>query len=142
MKSIKISKTQTIGQVAAQVGIPTSTIRYYEQIGLLPVPARRNGQRRYEEGIAQKLGIIRMAQQAGFTLAEIQLLLHDFPDDAPPSVRWQRLAHQKLAELDEQRRNLQAMKGLLEQTLQCQCETLEECAARGEEFRRMAEVSS
>jgi MerR family redox-sensitive transcriptional activator SoxR len=130
-------KKRTIGQIAAQAGTPASTIRYYEQIGLLPAPGRVNGQRRYEDGIAQKLGVIRMAQQAGFTIAEIQSLLHDFPDDAPPSTRWQRLAQQKLAELDEQMRSLQAMKALLEQTLQCQCETLEECAKREFEYEEM-----
>jgi MerR family redox-sensitive transcriptional activator SoxR len=121
---------KTIGQVVAQSGVPASTIRYYEQIGLLPAPERFNGRRRYEEGIAQKLDVIRLAQQAGFTIAEIQSLLHDFPEDAPPSARWQRLARRKLEALEEQMRNLQSMKALLEQTLQCQCETLEDCATR------------
>ena len=109
---------------------PRSTIRYYEQIGLLPAPGRVNGQRRYDESIAPKLGLIRMAQQAGFTIAEIQSLLYDFPDDAPPSERWQRMANQKLEEIEEQMRSLEAMKSLLEQTLQCQCHTLEECATK------------
>jgi MerR family redox-sensitive transcriptional activator SoxR len=127
-------KLWTIGQVAAQAGVPASTIRYYEQIGLLPEPVRVNRQRRYSDGIAQKLGIIRMAQQAGFTIAEIRSLLYDFADDAPPSERWQCLAQHKLVELDAQMRNLQAMKLLLEQTLQCQCSTLEECARREGEF--------
>ena len=121
---------RTIGQVVAQSGVPASTIRYYEQIGLLPAPERFNGRRRYEEGIAQKLDVIRLAQQAGFTIAEIQSLLHDFPEDAPPSARWQPLARHKLEALEEQMRNLQSMKALLEQTLQCQCETLEDCATR------------
>jgi MerR family redox-sensitive transcriptional activator SoxR len=122
-------KRWTIGQVATQADVATSTIRYYEQIGLLPEPERVNGQRRYEEDAVQRLGVIRMGQQAGFTIAEIQSLLNDFPDDAPPSVRWQHMAHKKLAELEEQMRSIQAMKALLEQTLNCQCSTLEECAA-------------
>jgi MerR family transcriptional regulator, redox-sensitive transcriptional activator SoxR len=127
---MNIVNMRTIGQVVAQSGVPASTIRYYEQIGLLPAPARVNGRRRYEEGIAQKLGVIRLAQQAGFTIAEIQSLLHDFPEDAPPSARWQQLARHKLEALEEQVRSLQFMKALLEQTLQCQCETLEDCATR------------
>lgn len=131
-------KKWTIGQVAAQAGVPASTIRYYERIGLLPAPGRVSGQRRYEDGIAQRLGVIRLAQQAGFSIAEIQSLLHDFPDDASPSERWQRLAHQKLAELDEQMRVLQAMKRLLKQTLQCQCESLEQCATRELEYNKIA----
>src|SRR5262245_19292963 len=123
-------QTRTIGQVAVESGVPASTIRYYEQIGLLPPPGRVNGQRRYEESISKKLSLIRLAQQAGFTIAEIQSLLYDFPADAPPSARWQRMAQQKLVELDTMMKNLQAMKGILEQTMQCQCATLEECATR------------
>jgi MerR family redox-sensitive transcriptional activator SoxR len=125
---------RTIGQVAAESGVPASTIRYYEQIGLLPPPGRINGRRRYEESISQKLNLIRLAQQAGFTIAEIQSLLHDFPADAPPSARWQRMAHQKLEELDAIMKNLQAMKAILEQTMQCQCASLEECATREFEY--------
>jgi MerR family transcriptional regulator, redox-sensitive transcriptional activator SoxR len=123
-------KTWTIGEVAAKSGVPTSTIRYYEQIELLPPSARVNGRRRYEETILQKLSIIRLAQQAGFTIAEIQSLLHDFPADAPPSTRWQLLARRKLVELDDLMRNLAAMKALLNQTLRCQCASLEDCATK------------
>jgi DNA-binding transcriptional MerR regulator len=60
-------KEWTIGQVAAQAGVAASTIRYYEEIGLLPAAQRVNGQRRYEEEILQRLGIIRLAQQADFS---------------------------------------------------------------------------
>jgi MerR family redox-sensitive transcriptional activator SoxR len=117
-----------IGEIAIRAGVPTSTIRYYEQIGLLPPAQRVNDRRRYDEAILQKLSVIRLAQQAGYSIAEIQMLVHDFPAEAPPSVRWQTLAQQKLDELDKRMRDLQAMKALLEQTLQCQCATLDECA--------------
>lgn len=137
---MQLPNTRTIGQIAAQTGVPASTIRYYEEIGLLPVPARVSGQRRYQDGIAQKLAVIRLAQQAGFTITEIQSLLHDFPVDAPPSERWQRLARGKLEELEAQMRALQAMKALLEQTLHCHCATLEECAGSDFEDWRDTEV--
>lgn len=118
-----------IGEIATRSGVPTSTIRYYEQIELLPPARRVNGRRRYDEAILQKLSVIRLAQQAGYSIVEIQMLVHDFPADAPPSVRWQALAQQKLDELDKRMRNLQAMKSLLEQTLLCQCVTLEACVS-------------
>jgi MerR family transcriptional regulator, redox-sensitive transcriptional activator SoxR len=121
-----------IGEVAARSGVPASTIRYYEQIGLLPAAGRVNGRRRYDEGVLRQLGVIRLAQQAGYTIAEIQMLLHDFPAGTLPSERWRVLARQKLVELDELMGNIQAMKALLEETLACECETLEEC---GEESR-------
>ncbi|MBK8135581.1 MAG: MerR family transcriptional regulator [Chloroflexi bacterium] len=117
-----------IGEIARRAGVATSTIRYYERIGLLPPSNRVNTKRRYDTGILQKLSVIRMAQQAGLTIAEIQTLLHDFPVDTPPSERWQALAVTKIVELDELIKQLRAMKSLLEQTLQCHCSTIEECA--------------
>jgi DNA-binding transcriptional MerR regulator len=123
--------TWAIGEVAARSGAPASTIRYYEQIGLLPSAGRVNGRRRYDEGIWPKLGVIRLAQQAGFRIAEIHTLLHDFPADAPPAARWQAVAPQKLAELDELIKHIQAMRALLAETLACRCATLEECGSRG-----------
>jgi MerR family redox-sensitive transcriptional activator SoxR len=116
-----------IGEVATRSGVPASTIRYYEQIGLLPAVGRINGRRRYDGEVFRQLGVIRLAQQAGYTIAEIQTLLHDFPAGTPPSERWRLLARQKLVELDELMGNIQAMKALLEETLACECETLEEC---------------
>lgn len=117
-----------IGEIARRAGVATSTIRYYERIGLLPPSKRVNTKRRYDTAILQKLRVIRMAQHAGLTIAEIQTLLHDFPVDTPPSERWQALAVTKIVELDNLMKQIQAMKSLLEQTLQCHCSTIEECA--------------
>ncbi|MEO8610141.1 MAG: MerR family transcriptional regulator [Chloroflexota bacterium] len=117
-----------IGELARKAGMPTSTIRYYERIGLLPPSKRVNTKRRYDASILQKLSVIRMAQHAGFTIAEIQTLLHDFPVDTPPSERWHGLASKKIVELDELISRAEAMKSLLEQTLQCHCLTIEACA--------------
>jgi MerR family redox-sensitive transcriptional activator SoxR len=122
-------QTRQIGDIVRKTGVPASTIRYYEEIELLPPAARVNGRRRYDDTIFQKLNIIRLAQQAGFTIAEIQALLHNFPADAPPSARWQVMAEQKLTELDERMQTIQAMKRILEQTLDCECATLEDCGA-------------
>lgn len=83
----------TIGEIARAAGIATSAIRYYERIGLLPPAKRVNTKRRYDESILQKLAVIRLAQRAGLSIAEIQTLLHD---NNPPSERWQTLAVKKL----------------------------------------------
>ena len=49
MVAEKVQESEmTIGEVARQVGIATSAIRYYEEIGLLPTPTRGNGHRRYD----------------------------------------------------------------------------------------------
>ncbi len=117
----------SIGVIAKQAGVAASAIRYYEQIGLLPPPKRVSGKRQYDISILKKLAVIRLAQQAGFTIAEIQTLLHGFPVNTLPSKRWQTLAGAKIAELEEMITQLQAMKALVEKTLECQCATLDDC---------------
>src|SRR5262249_33883910 len=57
----------TIGQVAHQAKLKTSTLRYYEDIGLIPPPVRLSKQRRYDDSVFQRLALIKLAQRAGFT---------------------------------------------------------------------------
>ena len=116
-----------IGEIARRAGIAASAIRYYEQIGLLPPAKRVNGKRRYDLSILQRIRMIRLAKQAGLTIDEIQSLLHDFPEDAPPASRWTTLAAAKIAELNERMAQIQQMKAFLEKTLTCQCPTLDDC---------------
>jgi MerR family redox-sensitive transcriptional activator SoxR len=117
-----------IGEVARRAGIRPSTLRYYESISLLPRPKRVSGRRRYDESTLQMLKVIQLAQQAGFTVAEIQTLLHGFEPDTPPAARWRPLARQKLRELDALIERAQHMKQLLETGLNCGCLRLEDCA--------------
>ena len=62
----------TISEVARQVGLQASAIRYYERIGLLPRAPRISGQRRYDTTALYRLAIIQRARQLGFTLTEIR----------------------------------------------------------------------
>lgn len=90
----------TISEVAKRAGIRTSAIRYYESVGLLPLPRRVSGQRRYHTDILRRLAFIQAAQAVGFSVAEMRTLLHELDEDTPVSARWQVLAKQKLAEVD------------------------------------------
>ena len=119
----------SIGEVARRVGVRTSALRYYESIGLLPAARRVNGRRRYDGTAVQQLAVIRLAQQAGFTVAEIQTLFHGFAAATAPSERWRPLAARKLAELDALIARAQQMQRILEMLSQCTCERLEECAS-------------
>ena len=121
----------TIGEVARRAGIRTSALRYYESIGLLPAPRRVNGRRRYDPAAIQMLSVIQLAQQAGFTIAEIQTLFHGFAAGTPPADRWRPLAKHKLGEIDALIARAQHMKRLLEMLLQCGCPSLEECGIGG-----------
>jgi MerR family transcriptional regulator, redox-sensitive transcriptional activator SoxR len=117
-----------IGEVARQAGIRPSALRYYESIGLMPAPKRISGRRRYDESTVQMLRVVQLAQAAGFTVAEIQTLLHGFAPDTPPAARWRPLAQQKIAELDALIARVQQMKFILETGLNCGCLRLEDCA--------------
>jgi MerR family transcriptional regulator, redox-sensitive transcriptional activator SoxR len=118
----------TIGEVARRAGVNTSTVRYYERIGLLPRTKRVNKHRRYDPAVLGSLALIDFAQKAGFSLAEIDLLLHGFSPETQPAERWQTLAQEKLPQLDAIIARAQEMKRMVEHTLSCECSTLDDCA--------------
>lgn len=120
----------SISQVARQVGLRPSAIRYYEEIGIL-APARRvSGQRRYDETVLYRLAVVRRAQEAGFTLDEIRQLFFGFLPSTPISRRWKKIAEQKMLELDVRLKQIQSMKNFLKKLQTCcECETVERCGA-------------
>lgn len=121
----------TIGEAARRAGVRPSALRYYESIGVLPSPKRVSGRRRYDDGVLELLAVVRVAQQAGFTMAEIRTLLHGFSAETPPSARWRALASEKLPEVEALIERALGMKRLLEQGLRCDCLRLEDCTLVG-----------
>lgn len=119
----------TIGEVARASGLPPSTLRYYESVGLLPPPRRVNGQRRFDADVVRLLGTVRFAQEAGFTVAEIRTLFHGFGAEVPPSTRWRQLAKAKLAELDALVERAERMRSALSAAMRCGCLRIEDCEA-------------
>jgi MerR family transcriptional regulator, redox-sensitive transcriptional activator SoxR len=117
----------TIGELAAESGMPASTIRYWERIGVLPKPPRVSGQRRYAPDAVQRLAVLRLAQACGFRLDEMRQLLHGFGTGVQPPRRWQELARKKRQELDGQIARLKAMRRVVDRVMQCQCLELTEC---------------
>ena len=118
----------TISEVARQVGLQASAIRYYERIGLLPPAPRMSGQRRYDTTVLYRLAIIQRARQLGFTLSEIRHLFLGFRNTTRPSERWRTLSQEKLAELDRLMEGVRAVRGVLRKmTSGCQCDTLDQC---------------
>ena len=115
----------TIGEVARRAGVATSSIRYYERIGLLPKPDRVGGQRRYDADVLGRLGFIGVAQNAGFKLREIKQLM-DSADGFGGPMR--SLSTQKLGEVEALLERTKAIKGWLEVAQECGCVTPAECA--------------
>lgn len=117
----------SISQVARQVGLRPSAIRYYEQIGIL-VPAQRSGgQRRYDSTVLYRLAVIQRARQIGFTLEEIRQLFFGFRKGTPASQRWKTMTKRKLAELEVLTERIQAMQSVLRRLQNCPCKALDQC---------------
>jgi MerR family transcriptional regulator, redox-sensitive transcriptional activator SoxR len=117
-----------IGELAALAGKRPSLIRYYEQIGLLPPPARVSGQRRYDPGMARTLAVIDTAQRASLTLAEIKTLLSASPGDDSAIARLRELASRKLPEIAALIERTELVRTWLESASRCECPNLDDCS--------------
>ena len=120
--------TLTIGEVARQVGLNTSAIRYYESLGVLPEPKRVSGQRRYDATTIRRLQVIDVAKRAGFSLDEARVLLAADDGDGSAHEQLRDLAQRKLPEVDAVIQRAQAMRNWLSVATGCGCETLDVCA--------------
>jgi DNA-binding transcriptional MerR regulator len=117
-----------ISEVARQMGLRPSAIRYYEKLGILPKPERISGKRRYDGTVLYRLAVIQRAREAGFALEEIRGLFFGFQEGTPAEARWRRLADRKLAELDALAARIRSVRTLLKRMkAKCHCKTLEAC---------------
>jgi DNA-binding transcriptional MerR regulator len=105
----------SIGDAARQSGVKVPTIRYYEQIGLLPPPARTDSNRRlYSTLEVHRLGFIRHARELGFEIEAIRTLLALQDDTSQPCAAADAIAKARLADVVQRIRSLEALKSELE----------------------------
>ena len=121
----EVVRQLAIGEVAERAGMSTSRIRYYEARGLLPVPERTAGKRRYDEEVFRRLAIIDAAQRVGFTLEEIRDLLGS--REEPAHERLRQLAVLKLPELDDLIARATSVRRVLKICSKCNCESIDVC---------------
>jgi Hg(II)-responsive transcriptional regulator len=110
------------GEVARLAGVNVETLRFYERQGILPQPPRRaSGYREYPPDTVDVVRFIKRAQEVGFSLREVRELLdlRQGSRRAPAKVR--RLVKSKLADIEHKLRDLEAMRGALNELL-CACE--------------------
>ena len=113
----------TISGLARSAGVNVETVRYYQRRGLIETPPRGAGVRRYGAQDVRRLGFIRSAQAAGFTLDQIgELLALDAGQDR---ARARELAAERIAALDGKIAELQGARRALER-LARQCHASEE----------------
>jgi DNA-binding transcriptional MerR regulator len=112
-----------IGEVAEQCGLPASTLRFYEEKGLIKSIGRRGLRRVFPAGVVEKLALIALGRSAGFSLEEIAAM---FAPDGRLRIDRQKLAA-KAKELDRTIRELTAMRDGLEHAVHCKAPSHTEC---------------
>lgn len=120
-----MTETLSISEIARRAGVATSTVRYYDRLGLVAAAERDGNGRRYHPDVLKRLFIIRYFQQAGFSLAETVQLLDG-------AGEWQARAQQKRDELAERREELTMAQQLIDAALACGCTDLQGCDAHDE----------
>ncbi len=125
----------TIGEVAARLGVATSTLRYYERRGLVAADSRVSGQRRYGQASVRRLVFVQMLQDSGLSLDEIHGVL-----TADDNAEWKQVAQPRLQQLDVEIARLTRARELLNLALLCRFDhPLDECRIMNSEIdRRLA----
>jgi DNA-binding transcriptional MerR regulator len=118
-----------IAEVARRVGVPASTLRFYEEKGLIAPIGRHGLRRRYHPNVLERLALIALGRGAGFSLDEIRGL---FASDGRPHID-RRMLSAKADELDKTIRELTAMRDGLRHAAACPAPTHMECPT----FRRL-----
>ena len=115
-----------VSELADRAGVSADTVRYYEKEGLLLQPERTHaGYRQYDEHAVERLHFIRGAQTLGLKLGDIKELLTIRDRGSCPCGHTQGLLEQRVAEIDDEIRQLRALKRELQsmETLECPTES-------------------
>ncbi|MGQ4376800.1 helix-turn-helix domain-containing protein [Streptomyces sp. SAS_267] len=118
-----------IAEVARRAGVPASTLRYYEERGLIAPTGRRDLRRQYDPAVLERLALIALGRSAGFSLDEIGRM---FAPDGRPRIDPRTLLD-RADELDRTIRELGVLRDSLRHTAACPAPSHLECPT----FRRI-----
>ena len=107
------STSLSIGELSERTGVPTSTLRYYDQRGLVRPAARAAGRRRYAASAVRDVSVILFFREIGFSLTEIGRFM------AGERQTTREMIDHKLAELTEQQHRIEVARTALEHGRQC-----------------------
>jgi len=125
-------KMLDIGEVSQTVGVPASTLRYYDEIGLISSVGRHGLRRQFAPDVLLQLALVSMGKSAGFSLEDIAGM---FGRDGRPDLPRQEL-HDRADDLDRQIRELTALRDTLRHVADCPAPSHMECPT----FRRLVGV--
>jgi DNA-binding transcriptional MerR regulator len=123
-----------IGEVAERSGIAPSTLRYYEEIGLISAVRRHGLRRQFDADVLLKLSLIVMGKAAGFSLEEIAGM---FGRDGRPDIPRDQL-HGRADELQRQMAELRTLRDILRHVADCPAPSHLECPS----FRKLVQAVS
>jgi DNA-binding transcriptional MerR regulator len=123
-----------IAEVARESGVPASTLRYYEEKGLIASTGRRGLRREFSPRVLERLALIALGQAAGFSLEEIAAM---FAADGRPRIDRHKLAA-KADELDSAIKKMSAMRDGLRHAAVCPAPSHMECPT----FRRLVRAAA
>jgi MerR family redox-sensitive transcriptional activator SoxR len=119
----------SIGQIAARAGVPVSTVRYYETLGLIPAVRSAGNARLFPRHILRRIALIQVSVRYGISLAEVAGLLKDLPDHRPPSrEEWSTISTTWGEHLARQQAVLARMQAELTGCIGCGCLSQTRCA--------------
>ncbi len=126
---MKATDRLSIGQLAERTGLAVSAIRYYEEQGLVSAFRNAGGHRRFVRSDIRRLSFVLIAQQFGFTIAQIRQQLDSIPNAKNPGKDdWARISSEFRAELDARIETLTLLREKLDGCIGCGCLSLEKCA--------------
>ncbi|WP_417584828.1 MerR family transcriptional regulator [Pelagibacterium sp.] len=125
-----------IGELSKRTGVKVPTIRFYEQIGLMPEPSRtESNQRRYGKAEADRLNFIRHSRELGFEVEDIRTLLAMTAEPQASCHQVDSIARSHLLEIDRRIASLKALKSELSRMVNecghgriCDCRIVEALA--------------
>ena len=121
----------TVGDLAARSGVAVSTIHFYEAKGLIKSVRSSGNQRRFERSELRRVAVIKVAQRAGISLAEIRDALSTLPSRRTVTARdWSLLSKRWRADLDNRIQHLIALRDQLGNCIGCGCLSLRTCPLR------------
>jgi len=118
-----------IGRIAARTGLAVSAIRYYEAEGLIRPIRSEAGQRQFRRSDIRRISFVKIAQELGFSLAEIRAEMARLPEGRTPTkADWEKISRMFRARLDARIAELERTRDKLDGCIGCGCLSLKICA--------------
>ncbi len=125
---MKGSDLLTIGDLSQRTGLSVSAIRFYEEKGLVHPTRNAGGQRRFLRADIRRLSFVLVAQEFGFSIAEIAAQLQRLPEGrAPTKADWTRISAEFRVHLDRKIERLTALRDKLDSCIGCGCLSMKSC---------------